>query len=200
MDEIDLSEWDIVDELLLIADEERRKNGKNKAPTIRNPIPGHIYVLKSWATGLYKVGCTRDLKRRLAEFETGSPEKLTLEISFHVSDMYAAEKNLHEMYSKWRSKGEWFELDNQVIAELRASINYPIAYAKFIEYLERGRDESGHLSREWLDTDIECKAHMIALGIIESDDFDLVESCRSITGWDDLEIDKWIGFDFNSVD
>lgn len=62
-----------------------------------------------------KVGFTNNLKRRLSQLQTGSPEKLTLHHYIEVPDKIMSvkelEKIIHHELSHKRTHGEWFKMD-----------------------------------------------------------------------------------------
>lgn len=195
MSEIEQDTWDEADDLWLevmldIADERRREKGKPSVfdkPNAHSAIGGHVYILKSNATGLYKIGCTRNLKRRLNEFKTGSPEALILESSCRTKDMYESEKMLHEKYNAYRIRGEWFELTPYALADAKAMLTFPKYYQAFMTWLDEKWGERP-VPIEWLDTDIESKMYQIALGLIPTEDDYLIRDCRNMLGWEDDDI------------
>lgn len=64
------------------------------------------YVMKD-GTGLYKIGHTVDVGRRLSSIRTGNS---SIELCFFIKGDY--EKELHQLYVSKRVWGEWFELDD----------------------------------------------------------------------------------------
>jgi hypothetical protein len=71
---------------------------------------GYIYVL-GVGTRLYKIGHTRHLFQRVADFLTTLPLPVTLWHSFAVSDPGWAERYLHRRFAARRAHGEWFALE-----------------------------------------------------------------------------------------
>lgn len=71
--------------------------------------PGYIYVLKA-ENGLYKIGKTKNVKKRISAIKTASPVKIEIHLLFQSSDMNKAEGMLHEMFSEFREIGEWFRI------------------------------------------------------------------------------------------
>lgn len=76
-----------------------------------------VYAIRG-ARGLVKIGTTRDLGKRLASLQTGSPVKLKL-VAVGPGDR-ELEQRLHEKYKHRRRVGEWFALSGREVAELEA--------------------------------------------------------------------------------
>jgi hypothetical protein len=62
-------------------------------------------------TRLYKIGQTRHLFQRVADFLTTLPLPITLWHSFAVSDPGWAERYLHRRFAARHAHGEWFALE-----------------------------------------------------------------------------------------
>ena len=71
--------------------------------------PGSVYVIRDKDTGLYKIGRTGNMERRMRELGVGKTAEL---ISHHaVGDMVAVEKAAHERYKANRlPQTEYFKL------------------------------------------------------------------------------------------
>lgn len=88
---------------------------------IRKPKPlvaGYIYFLKA-DNGLIKIGRTKDLDKRLDHFTTKLPYKLELIHSIKTSDYVGLEESFHDKYKANRKRGEWFDLDDSDIEDIR---------------------------------------------------------------------------------
>lgn len=73
---------------------------------------GTVYLLEAEGTGNYKIGYTTlTVKERLAQLQTGCPDKLIITKSYLTTIPTILETSMHNAYrGKWRS-GEWFELN-----------------------------------------------------------------------------------------
>ena len=72
--------------------------------------PGTVYVIKDRSTGLYKIGRTKNLERRMQELGVGKTADLVS--SVEVGDMNAVEKAAHRRYKDKRlPQTEYFKLD-----------------------------------------------------------------------------------------
>ncbi|NMY43493.1 GIY-YIG nuclease family protein [Pseudomonas sp. WS 5013] len=78
---------------------------------------GVVYVLKS-AYG-YKVGRTRSVPNRMRAFGVHLPFVYTIPLCVWFDDCHMAEHRYHEMFADKRINGEWFDLDEQDIQQIR---------------------------------------------------------------------------------
>jgi len=87
----------------------RWHDARNRGPARRSDSPGIVYVAK--CNGAYKIGLSKNPRRRLKEIERekGSPVKLVYEL--HTSEMYQTESALHHLFWNRHLEGEWFNLD-----------------------------------------------------------------------------------------
>jgi predicted GIY-YIG superfamily endonuclease len=69
-----------------------------------------VYLLKEDENQYYKIGISKNTKRRIKQLQTGSAGEISLHNEF-ISD-YASkiEKALHRKYNTYKVKGEWFNL------------------------------------------------------------------------------------------
>ncbi len=80
---------------------------------------GYIYLVEA-DNGLFKIGRTRTLDKRIHTFGVKIPMRTKLLHSFRSSNYSAAEKILHERYKDFRDHGEWFRLTESHVAEICA--------------------------------------------------------------------------------
>jgi len=80
---------------------------------------GYVYLIQS-PTGAYKIGCARDINKRLQTFEV----KLPFEVGFiHAiqSPVYKKiERDLHSRFAKKRINGEWFNLSDDDVRYIKS--------------------------------------------------------------------------------
>ena len=81
------------------------------------PKAGVVYVLKS-AYG-YKVGRTRNVPARMRAFGVHLPFVYTIPLCAWFSDCHAAERRYHEMFFEKKINGEWFDLSESDIEQIR---------------------------------------------------------------------------------
>ncbi|PED73034.1 hypothetical protein COL30_11835 [Bacillus pseudomycoides] len=104
-------------------DESRQMNNEqqvnsSKLTKKQRKIKGYIYFLKA-DNGLIKIGKTKDLKQRLDHFTAKLPYKLELLHSIESDDYSSLEEYFHEMFANKRKRGEWFELTEEDMKEVK---------------------------------------------------------------------------------
>jgi len=82
-------------------------------------LKGFIYLAKSDATGLHKVGSTIWPKQRILILATADPT-ITLIDACPTHDMATTERLLHRRLKPWRVRGEWFNLSSELMSWLRS--------------------------------------------------------------------------------
>lgn len=78
---------------------------------------GVVYVLKS-AYG-FKVGRTRNVPARMRAFGVHLPFVYTIPLCVWFEDCHNAERHYHEIFAHKRINGEWFDLDESDIQQIR---------------------------------------------------------------------------------
>lgn len=93
---------------------------------------GCVYIVE--AAGLYKIGCAKDLDRRLMQLRTAAPYLKVI----HAIPCVAyreVEAHLHAVFSYKREAGEWFSLNDRDL-DFIASIDW----ARFPAEIEARRN------------------------------------------------------------
>ncbi|MEL6612221.1 MAG: GIY-YIG nuclease family protein [Bacteroidota bacterium] len=75
----------------------------------RGPVAGFVYLLSA-DSGLYKIGRTINLTKRVTHLAVKLPVRIELVHSIPSSDYVWAEETLHERFADKRDHGEWFAL------------------------------------------------------------------------------------------
>lgn len=89
---------------------------------IREKEIGYVYLLRA-DNGLTKIGKTRSLEQRLDHFTTKLPYELEL-IGTIESEQYSAiETELHNMFRSKRKRGEWFDLSDEDLENIKKKYN-----------------------------------------------------------------------------
>lgn len=84
----------------------------------------YVYIITSdefKQDGIYKIGITNNIERRLADMQTGCPFILYALRVFGTKNPLAVEVMLHSFFDKKRLRGEWFKLDDLDIAYIDAA-------------------------------------------------------------------------------
>lgn len=72
----------------------------------------HLYIIQSDNTGNFKIGRSKNPRRRLKQLQTGNPNQL--KIVLILENQGHRERILHNRINRSiqkRSKGEWFEFE-----------------------------------------------------------------------------------------
>lgn len=75
-----------------------------------------VYVLKSGKS--YKIGISKDVAERLRNLQTGNPIEIALVSAAFLENAPRFESRLHEAFSDYRTRGEWFELPPEKVEDL----------------------------------------------------------------------------------
>lgn len=100
-------------------------------PVANSPIQGYpfpkeetapefefVYIIKCGPT--YKIGRTRDLDRRLADWSPTPAYPIEVKLVIKAKDSRQAEKDLHNHFADKRLRGEWFELTELDVEYVRS--------------------------------------------------------------------------------
>lgn len=67
----------------------------------------YVYFIQGEATGLIKIGYSRNLLTRFSQLQTASAD--TLRLLARLRGNQDRERELHARFAPWRKHGEWFE-------------------------------------------------------------------------------------------
>lgn len=89
--------------------------------TVRPPekLPwdeGYVYLFR--CGGFYKIGLAKDANKRLSGLKTSSPFEIEMVKSWRCKRPDTIERILHDRYDKFRVRGEWFQLAEDVLQSL----------------------------------------------------------------------------------
>lgn len=73
-----------------------------------------VYCIVNADRSAVKIGTTKNVRKRLQQLQTASPDRLYLHE--HIRGDKIKERELHERYAKFRRVGEWFHDPECVIA------------------------------------------------------------------------------------
>jgi predicted GIY-YIG superfamily endonuclease len=96
----------------------------------------HVYLIQS-LSGPVKIGIASSPVKRVKELQVGNFEDIRLEFSFVCPNMEAAiavEALLHERYSSFRVRGEWYSVDIETIVK---DVRWALHIAASIDGLNR---------------------------------------------------------------
>lgn len=69
-----------------------------------------IYLIQSLENSYYKIGVSKNPKRRIKQLQTGNASELRLIDTYESEYAYKIEKTLQRKYSYLKKKGEWFDM------------------------------------------------------------------------------------------
>jgi predicted GIY-YIG superfamily endonuclease len=69
-----------------------------------------VYLLRSDNTGHYKIGVSKNSKKRIKQLQTGSSENISLICEFESEIPYKVETALHNFYHVHLINREWYNL------------------------------------------------------------------------------------------
>lgn len=70
----------------------------------------HIYLIQSLENGYYKIGISKQPKKRIKQLQTGNSSELKLIDSYESEYYNKIERTLQRRYSHLKKEGEWFDL------------------------------------------------------------------------------------------
>lgn len=83
---------------------------------------GYVYLVIG-ENGRYKIGCSRDVEKRIQQLKTSSCENHELVYKFKCKNPYEKEQELHEKFNNKRVHSEWFELTKQDVQFIKGIKN-----------------------------------------------------------------------------
>ena len=118
---------------------DQRKNDKRKEEDeyVKTHDIGYIYIINIKGTNFYKIGRSMNGgASRLKSMQTGMPYDLILIKNIKCENQCDVERGLHKQFKKYLVRGEWFELDidllNFVISAVEnkrvSKVQYEIIY------------------------------------------------------------------------
>lgn len=93
--------------------------------TTRNPSyaaplgkPGYVYLIQGANTNYYKIGVTTKIESRLSQLNVIPFAPLKVKAFVWVEDSYGLEGELHEFYSDYWYRGEWFTFPDKFVEQV----------------------------------------------------------------------------------
>ena len=75
----------------------------------------YVYLLKVSSDGIYKIGVSKDVKKRVKQLQTGNPEPIEIVKTFLSQYPFKIESVLHRRYRLNHVYGECYYLDKKDI-------------------------------------------------------------------------------------
>ncbi len=87
-------------------------------------MPKFVYIVRSGDTNRYKIGKTKNIYQRFKKLNgTEAPFYITPIHYIQVINNTDIEKYLHIKYKKYKAKGEWFELNENLVKNVISDMN-----------------------------------------------------------------------------
>lgn len=86
--------------------------------------PGFIYVAQMEGHGVYKIGRSSNVPRRMSEIGIQLPFPYRLCFAHKVLHVHFMESDLHRDLSHLRKNGEWFELSERTLRAIKLKLIY----------------------------------------------------------------------------
>jgi hypothetical protein len=80
-------------------------------------VPGFVYVIR--VGDFCKIGLSANPKSRIASLQISTPTPLEVVCILPTKDMIALEKELHQKYVHAHERGEWFDLSESDVEQIR---------------------------------------------------------------------------------
>lgn len=89
--------------------------------------PGYVYLARG-DHGYHKIGKAGDVDARIQALSTASPFAIHLVLKFSTPDPDRLERALHDLFVAKRLRGEWFELDEADLKDIRTLHGMHVPY------------------------------------------------------------------------
>ena len=95
-----------------------------KILTIQEKKGYYIYVIRHGDTNMYKIGISKlTIQTRISTMQSGNPIKLNCIQQIYTPNASIIEKKIHNIFSKNKIRGEWFELSDKNLLKIKQIIN-----------------------------------------------------------------------------
>lgn len=69
-----------------------------------------VYLIQSLEEGYYKIGVSKNPKKRIKQLQTGNSSELKLIHSYPSEYAHKIEKAIHNLLKHCKKEGEWFDM------------------------------------------------------------------------------------------
>ncbi|MBB5179967.1 hypothetical protein HNQ44_001391 [Planomicrobium koreense] len=91
-----------------------------ESPDFQGKAPGYVYFVQEYMNGSFKIGKTKNLEKRMNIFGVKLPFENKLIFIIKSGNHHQTEAVLHKHFSAKRLEGEWFALNKEDLAWIKA--------------------------------------------------------------------------------
>lgn len=91
-----------------------------KSPDLQGKAPGFVYFVQEYMNGSFKIGKTKNLEKRMNIFGVKLPFENKLIFVVKTGNHHQTEVAFHKHFSDKRLEGEWFALNKDELAWIKA--------------------------------------------------------------------------------
>ncbi|MDQ0428548.1 putative GIY-YIG superfamily endonuclease [Planomicrobium stackebrandtii] len=90
------------------------------SPDLQGKAPGYVYFVQEYMNGSFKIGKTKNLEKRMNIFGVKLPFENKLIFLIKTGNHHQTEAAFHKHFSAKRLEGEWFALNKEDLAWIKA--------------------------------------------------------------------------------
>lgn len=91
-----------------------------ESPDLQGKAPGYVYFVQEYMNGSFKIGKTKNLEKRMNIFGVKLPFENKLIFLIKTGNHHQTEATFHKHFSAKRLEGEWFALNKEELAWIKA--------------------------------------------------------------------------------
>lgn len=91
-----------------------------ESPDLQGKAPGYVYFVQEYMNGSFKIGKTKNLEKRMNIFGVKLPFENKLIFLIKTGNHHQTEVAFHKHFSDKRLEGEWFALNKEDLAWIKA--------------------------------------------------------------------------------
>lgn len=76
---------------------------------------GYVYLIEDEENNRYKIGVTKNLKKRLRNLQTGNSNQIKVKYIYETEFPFRIEQMLHNKFSEYNELNEWYNLPKQIV-------------------------------------------------------------------------------------
>lgn len=76
---------------------------------------GYVYLIEDFNNNIYKIGVTKDLKKRLRNLQTGNSNQISIKYTYETEYPFRIEQMLHNKFKEYKELNEWYNLPKEIV-------------------------------------------------------------------------------------